>query len=54
MAEKFSKKEIELREWQRMFNPTKAQEQNSVILKKREVSPEKAQQKVSSDFSFSW
>jgi len=54
MAENFLKKETELREWQRMFNPTKAQEQSSVILKKREISSEKTQQKNSSNFSFSW
>jgi hypothetical protein len=30
------KKEIELREWKRMFNPSKTTDESSVILKKKQ------------------
>lgn len=35
MVEKTLEKEIELREWQKMFNPSKVDTQSSVILREK-------------------
>ncbi|ELH4238912.1 MULTISPECIES: hypothetical protein [Serratia] len=41
MVEKTLDKEIELREWQKMFNPSKAEARPSVILREKPQDKEK-------------
>ncbi|WP_167686153.1 hypothetical protein [Rahnella sp. CJA17(1/100)] len=50
MKGKTLKKEIELREWQRMFNPSKTADNSSVILKKKQADSRELEEKKESLF----
>ncbi|MDK4746179.1 MAG: hypothetical protein E6736_11390 [Leclercia adecarboxylata] len=52
MVEKTLEKEIELREWQKMFNPSKVEAQPSVILKEKPQSREKETKNSSAYFNW--
>lgn len=51
MKEKEFDKKLELREWQKMFNPSKSETSESILLKKR---TEESQSKEKNDSAFCW
>lgn len=44
------KKEIELREWQKKFNPSRTTENKSIILKKNQSENNESEKKTESQF----